>query len=1010
MIIQKLHIYGYGKMVDQEIQLTDSLHAFYGENEAGKSTIMSFMHSILFGFPLRNQHENRYEPRTGLKYGGKMTIYSAQYGQLTIERLAGKAAGEITVYFEDGTVGGEVELHKLLNGMNRKLFTSIFSFCLQGLQDIQSINGDELSQYLLSTSILGSDQIIELEKKLLKEMEQIFKPSGKKPELNQDLDLTAKLAQQVHSAKSQVLEYQTLLSEEAQLEADYIDIQNELHNLGLLIKKLDIFEQYIPFNNERISISVQREELGLKPVIPVNGITRLENLLQNLLPIEARISGLKVKFEENQKKLKSLSIDEELINRESEVKAIVQKDARVIMKQESLLNIASKIEMLEDQAAKIKKTLGVNLTDLELDEINLSLSVKNDLKELLSKYMALQNKKEILQQQQEQIQENIVTAENGVRHYRVQLLSAEKREELTSVVNMKANEQILKNSLHSSKSRYERVKKQISGQERLIKNANSIKYSFLLPFSIFLIVYGIWQTISEQMVAGILFLLSGMMVWFGGSILSKKLINTESLLLLKEELRELEEELRESGDDDSNSSNWIEAEQLLAKDEQIQLALHKDNLRLQQLEMEYETTIQKFEKWEQSLFIITSQLDQLKTNLKIPEQYSYSMLLEFYDQLERLVSLMEESQKHIDEKSQLENEIFEHKNCFEQLLQGLGRSIAFNTITPQQLIEELEEANRKKRVRDIIEEHQKELVESLRQIENEANYYKCQITILYTSANVDTEEEFREKAILNEKWNELETRMQRINENTMILLQNNEEWLQEFTDQTDLLFEHLEQKETLNAKYEATLQQEKELLSKFASIKLQKKQIEQAGVYSSLLQQLEVKKAQLQDKAKTWAKLAIAKDVLQQTKDYYRVVRLPQVLEKAEQFFQTFTKRGYSRLFLEAETHAIMVERRDGMRFSPNELSQATSEQLYLSMRLALATYYQSLITFPIIIDDSFVNFDQSRYEITMEVLKQLSKERQIIFFTCHQQALEGLNLKPYGLTNLHEQLANKAY
>jgi uncharacterized protein YhaN len=1009
MIIQKLHIYGYGKMVDQKIQLTDSLHAFYGENEAGKSTIMSFIHSIFFGFPLRNQHENRYEPRTGLKYGGKITIHSAQHGKLSIERLGGKAAGEVTVYFEDGTAGGEVELQKLLNGMNKKLFSSIFSFGLQGLQDIQSINGDELSQYLLSTSILGNDQIIELEKKLLKEMEQIFKPSGKKPELNQDLDDTARLAQQVHWAKSQVLEYQTFLSEEAQLEDDYKDIQNKLHNLSLLTKKLDIFEQYIPFNNERISISVQKKELGLKPVIPTDGLNRLENLIQNLLPLEARINGLKLKYEENQNKLTNFSMDEELINREREVKAFVQKETRVALKQESLLNITPKIDMLEDQVAKIKKTLGINLNELELNELKLSLSVKNDLKVLLSEYMGLQNKKEMLEQQQEQIKENIVTTEKGVQHYRLQHLSAEKREELSSIVNKKVNEQMLKKSRKSSYSRYERVKKQISGQERLTKNATSTKRVFLLPFSIFLIVYGAWQTFSEQIIPGMLFLLSGVIVWVGGSVVTKILSNFQSLLLLKEELRELEQELQESGEDDSISANWIEAEQLLAKDEQIQLLLHKESIRLQQLEMEYEATIQKFEKWEQSLFIVTSQLDQLKTELKIPEHYSYPMLLEFYDQLEQLLSVMEESRKLKNEKLQLEHEIHEHKVGFEQLLQSLGKSTIFNRVTSEQLLEQLEEESRKKRVRDILEEYQRELGESLSQIENEANYYKGQINKLYSAANVESEDEFRKKAFLFEQWNALETRIQRINENIIVLLQNNEGWLQEFTEQADILLKHLEHKESLSAKYENILQQEKELVSKLARVKLQKKQIEEAGTYSTLLQQLEVKKAQLQDKAKVWAKLSIAKDVLQHTKDYYRMVRLPQVLQRAEQLFQAFTKREYSRLFLENETHAIMVERRDGIRFSPNELSQATSEQLYLSMRLALATYYQTSITFPIIIDDSFVNFDQSRYEVTMDVLKELSSERQIIFFTCHEQALEGLNLNQHCVTNLQFQLASKA-
>ena len=37
--------------------LTD-FQVFYGENEAGKSTIMAFIHGILFGFPTKQQSRN----------------------------------------------------------------------------------------------------------------------------------------------------------------------------------------------------------------------------------------------------------------------------------------------------------------------------------------------------------------------------------------------------------------------------------------------------------------------------------------------------------------------------------------------------------------------------------------------------------------------------------------------------------------------------------------------------------------------------------------------------------------------------------------------------------------------------------------------------------------------------------------------------------------------------------------------------------------------------------------
>jgi uncharacterized protein YhaN len=46
---------------------------------------------------------------------------------------------------------------------------------------------------------------------------------------------------------------------------------------------------------------------------------------------------------------------------------------------------------------------------------------------------------------------------------------------------------------------------------------------------------------------------------------------------------------------------------------------------------------------------------------------------------------------------------------------------------------------------------------------------------------------------------------------------------------------------------------------------------------------------------------------------------------------------------------------------------------------------------FPIIIDDSFVNFDATRTQKMMSLLQKL-KQHQILFFTCHQHLLQFFN------------------
>ncbi|HBT73916.1 MAG TPA: hypothetical protein DEB37_17215, partial [Lysinibacillus sp.] len=134
LTIQKIQIYGFGKHENITISLNEGVTIFYGLNEAGKTTIQQFILQMLFGFPIRQQTQRKYEPKVSTKYGGQLTLVHPIYGQCTIERVKGKAAGDVSVYLEDGTTGHEELLTKLLYGYSRTSFESIFSFSLHELQ------------------------------------------------------------------------------------------------------------------------------------------------------------------------------------------------------------------------------------------------------------------------------------------------------------------------------------------------------------------------------------------------------------------------------------------------------------------------------------------------------------------------------------------------------------------------------------------------------------------------------------------------------------------------------------------------------------------------------------------------------------------------------------------------------------------------------------------------------------------------------------------------------------
>ena len=77
MRIAGLYINGFGVFRDIKIDnLNPGINIFVGNNESGKSTLLGFIRSILFGFPDGRSSENSYPPLAGGRHGGNIIISS----------------------------------------------------------------------------------------------------------------------------------------------------------------------------------------------------------------------------------------------------------------------------------------------------------------------------------------------------------------------------------------------------------------------------------------------------------------------------------------------------------------------------------------------------------------------------------------------------------------------------------------------------------------------------------------------------------------------------------------------------------------------------------------------------------------------------------------------------------------------------------------------------------------------------------------------------------------------
>ena len=80
------------------------------------------------------------------------------------------------------------------------------------------MNSDQIGKFLFLSSIYGADALFTIENTLMKQQDILFKPSGKRPILNEALSKLKESNGQLLEAKRKNNEYQQLVTMRASLE------------------------------------------------------------------------------------------------------------------------------------------------------------------------------------------------------------------------------------------------------------------------------------------------------------------------------------------------------------------------------------------------------------------------------------------------------------------------------------------------------------------------------------------------------------------------------------------------------------------------------------------------------------------------------------------------------------------------------------------------------------------------------------------------------------------------
>lgn len=135
--------------------------------------------------------------------------------------------------------------------------------------------------------------------------------------------------------------------------------------------------------------------------------------------------------------------------------------------------------------------------------------------------------------------------------------------------------------------------------------------------------------------------------------------------------------------------------------------------------------------------------------------------------------------------------------------------------------------------------------------------------------------------------------------------------------------------------------------------------------------------------------LNLAQDTLTQATAELQRRFAPRISQQALAFFQKMTAGRYDRLTLGTDFTVHAGAENESILHEALWRSEGTVDQLYLSLRLAVAEALTP--NAPLILDDALVRFDDQRMKAAMELLQQISQNRQVILFTCQNRESQAI-------------------
>ena len=244
MRITGLGVGGFGLLADLDVDgIGKRTTVVCGPNEAGKSTLHTFIVRTLFGHPRINdaRGRHRHEPLRGGRHGGVVRAIDDDGGTWEIHRYT-TGTPVLRVVGPDGTesTSDDVLAGLLGRGTDVERYEQVYAIDLDALAGLGSLAGDALDELLLDAATVGSGRSMRSSIAALAERrDALWTPRSRKLPLNEAIAARRAAERRLRDARDAAGTYRTVQAELEGLDRDLDQVRTEQTSVREQVRRLE---------------------------------------------------------------------------------------------------------------------------------------------------------------------------------------------------------------------------------------------------------------------------------------------------------------------------------------------------------------------------------------------------------------------------------------------------------------------------------------------------------------------------------------------------------------------------------------------------------------------------------------------------------------------------------------------------------------------------------------------------------------------------------------------------